>query len=113
MVSIEQHLITLLYLLALATVVGVLTERYPRIQNTTGLLLIGIAVSAVGSPIEVELTSELILLIVLPALVFNDAVNIDVRAFRDNFGSILSRSHRVRVSVCLESVCNTSKQTTS
>jgi len=92
MVSIEQHLITLLYLLALATVVGVLTERYPRIQNTTGLLLIGIVVSAVGSPIEVELTSELILLIVLPALVFNDAVNIDVRAFRDNLGSILALS---------------------
>ena len=90
MVALEEQLITLLYLLAIATIVGLLTERSARIQYTNGLLIAGIAVSAVGSPIQFELTPEFILLVLLPALIFEDAVTIDVAAFRENLVAILA-----------------------
>ncbi|MHB9288199.1 cation:proton antiporter [Halobacteriales archaeon Cl-PHB] len=89
MAGIEHSLISLLYLLAIAAAVGVLAARYARLQYTTGLLVAGLLISAVGSPVAVELGSEAILLVLLPTLVFNDAVTIDRAAFRENLVPIL------------------------
>ncbi|KYH24213.1 K(+)/H(+) antiporter NhaP2 [Halalkalicoccus paucihalophilus] len=89
MVGLEEQLITLLYLFAIAAVVGIVSARYSLIEYTTGLISAGILISVVGSPIEVELTSDFILLVLLPVLIFNEAVNIDPRAFRENLVPIL------------------------
>ena len=89
MVGIEDQLITLLYLFAIAAVVGIISSRDSRIEYTTGLIGAGILISVVGSPVEIELTSEFILLVLLPVLIFNEAVNIDPRAFRENLVPIL------------------------
>ncbi|WP_416841357.1 cation:proton antiporter [Haloferax sp. DFSO52] len=90
MAGVEEQLITVLYLFVIAAGVGIVTSRYTKLQYTTGLLLAGLLISIIGSPIEVELTSDLILLALLPALIFNDAINIDVRAFRENIVPILA-----------------------
>jgi CPA1 family monovalent cation:H+ antiporter len=87
--GVEEQLVTLLYLFGVAAAAGILTVRYTRLQYTTGLLLAGLLISVVGSPIEVTLTSDLILLALLPALIFNDAISIDVEAFRKNLVPIL------------------------
>ncbi|KAB1190691.1 MULTISPECIES: sodium:proton antiporter [Haloferax] len=89
MAEVEAQLILILYLLVIAGAVGIFTSRYKQLQYTTGLLLAGLLISIIGSPIEVELTSDLILLALLPALIFNDALNIDVDAFRRNIVPIL------------------------
>ena len=90
MSGIEAQLILLLYLFAIAAVVAILTTRFSRVQYTTGLLVAGLLVSIVGSPLAVNLTSDFVLLVLLPALVFNDAVNIDVGALRANAVPILA-----------------------
>jgi CPA1 family monovalent cation:H+ antiporter len=90
MSAIEAQLIVLLYLFGIAAVVAILTTRVSRVQYTTGLLVAGLLVSIVGSPVPVELTSDFVLLVLLPALVFNDAVDIDVGALRANVVSILA-----------------------
>ncbi|KTG11544.1 sodium:proton antiporter [Haloprofundus marisrubri] len=87
--SLEEQLITILALLSLAVVVGILTTWFERLSYTTGLLVIGLLISLVGSPFDFELSAEFILLVLLPALIFNDAVNIDVVAFRENLVPIL------------------------
>jgi CPA1 family monovalent cation:H+ antiporter len=89
MSAIEEQLILLLYLFAIASVVAIVTARYKRLQYTTGLLVVGLLVSIIGPPIDVELTADFILLLLLPALIFNDAVNIDVEALRENIVPIL------------------------
>ncbi|WP_148416588.1 sodium:proton antiporter [Haloferax sp. KTX1] len=89
MAGVEEQLLTLLYLFGVAAVAGLLTVRYTRLQYTTGLLLAGLLISVLGSPVEVALTSDLILLALLPALIFNDAIGIDVEAFRENLVPIL------------------------
>ncbi|WP_089868412.1 cation:proton antiporter [Halogranum rubrum] len=90
MAGVEEQLLVVLYLFAIAGAVGLVASRYPRLQYTTGLLVAGLLVSLVGSPVDVELTSEFILLALLPALIFNDAVTIDVDAFRENLLPILA-----------------------
>lgn len=88
--GVESQLIVFLYLFSIAGIVGVVTARYTRVQYTTGLLLAGLFVSLVGSPVDVEITSDVILLALLPALIFDEAVNVDVAAFRRNLVPILA-----------------------
>ncbi|MFC7068695.1 cation:proton antiporter [Halobaculum lipolyticum] len=88
--GVESQLIGVLYLFAIAAVVGVVAARYARVQYTTGLLVAGLAVSVLGSPVEVTITSEVILLVILPALIFDDAIGIDVEAFRENLVPVLA-----------------------
>ncbi|WP_231727954.1 cation:proton antiporter, partial [Haloferax profundi] len=90
MSAVEEQLIVLLYLFAIAGAVGFVTARSVRVQYTTGLLIAGLLISIIGSPVEVELTSDFILLALLPALVFNDAIRIDVEALRENIVPILA-----------------------
>ncbi|WP_411966049.1 cation:proton antiporter [Haloferax sp. YSMS24] len=90
MAGVEEQLVLLLYLFGIAALVGILASRYSRLQYTTGLLLAGLLISILGSPVDVELTSDLILLGLLPALVFNDAININFESFRRNIVPILA-----------------------
>ncbi|WP_336000240.1 cation:proton antiporter [Halorientalis halophila] len=87
--GIEGQLWGLLALFGIAAVVGVLAARDARIQYTIGLVVTGLLVSALGPPIPDPITSEFILLVLLPALIFRDAVTIDARALRANLTPIL------------------------
>ncbi|WP_266082001.1 cation:proton antiporter [Haladaptatus caseinilyticus] len=87
--GIEEQLIVILYLFAIAGVVGIVVAKYTQLQYTTGLLVAGLVISILGSPVEVDPSSEFILLALLPALIFNDAININVEAFRQNLIPIL------------------------
>ncbi|KAB1185390.1 MULTISPECIES: sodium:proton antiporter [Haloferax] len=90
MAGVEEQLIVLLYLFAIAGAVGLVTARLAQVQYTTGLLIAGLLISIIGSPVEVELTSDFILLALLPALIFNDAIRINVEALRENIVPILA-----------------------
>ncbi|MFC7203058.1 cation:proton antiporter [Haloferax namakaokahaiae] len=89
MTAVESQLVVLLYLFAIAAAARILATRYIQMQYTTGLVIAGLLISIIGSPVNVQLTSDVILLALLPTLIFNDAVNIDVSAFRENLGPIL------------------------
>ncbi|RXK47004.1 cation:proton antiporter [Halorientalis pallida] len=89
MAGIEGQLWALLALFGIAAAVGVLAAQHARIQYTIGLVVTGLLVSAVGPPVPDPITSEFILLVLLPALIFRDAVTIDAGALRANLAPIL------------------------
>ena len=89
MTGIEGQLWALLALFGIAAVVSVIAARDARIQYTIGLVVTGLLVAAVGPPVPDPITSEFILLVLLPALIFRDAVTIDAGALRANLAPIL------------------------
>ena len=90
--GIEETILTLLALFAVAAVVSVAVERYVAIPYTIGLVLAGLVVSVLDLPLSVELTEEFILLVVLPTLVFQSAINIDGESFREELRPVLTLS---------------------
>ncbi|WP_433634572.1 cation:proton antiporter [Halomicrococcus sp. NG-SE-24] len=87
--GIEAQLLTLLAVFAIAGGVGVLTTKVVRIPYTVGLVLAGLTVSILDLPLRTPLSGELILLVVLPTLIFQSAMNIDTERLRENVGPIL------------------------
>ncbi|GAB4218598.1 MAG: hypothetical protein OHK0012_28560 [Synechococcales cyanobacterium] len=73
-------------LLLVATVVALITRRL-RLPYVTGLVLAGLAITEL-LPQRVGLNSDLILNLFLPILVFEAAINTDVRQLRSTFGPI-------------------------
>ncbi len=72
--------ITIIELLLLASVVAMIAQRI-RIPYTVVLVLVGLLLSF-QDVITFELTSEIILLLILPPLVFEAALHIDLNTFR-------------------------------
>jgi hypothetical protein len=68
-------------LLALATLVALVTRR-TRLPWSIGLLIAGLAIGVVIPGVEVAITPELLLAILLPGLVFEAALRIDARELR-------------------------------
>lgn len=91
--GIEPVLIDLLVLFALAGTVAALAVKWARIPYTVALLLVGLGASLLGAELRTdlqpELISEIILLLFVPALVFQGASRVDYEAFRENVGAIL------------------------
>ncbi|MCZ6529061.1 MAG: Na+/H+ antiporter [Chloroflexi bacterium] len=77
----------ILGLLLIVSIVAVIVRRF-RIPYTVGLVLAGLALSF-RPPIEIELTPELILAILLPPLVFEAAFHLNIDKLRRNVGTIL------------------------
>ena len=77
----------ILELLLIVSIVAVVVRRF-RIPYTVGLVLAGLALSF-RPPIEIELTPELILAILLPPLVFEAAFHLNIDKLRRNVGTIL------------------------
>ena len=74
-------------LLLTAFVVGLLTRRL-FVPYTVALLLVGIALSFTGLFSAVSLTSQTILVVFLPTLLFQAAINLEVGQLRDALFSI-------------------------
>ena len=77
----------ILELLLIVSIVAVVVRRF-RIPYTVGLVLAGLALS-LRPPIELELTPELILAILLPPLLFEAAFHLNIDHLRRNVGTIL------------------------
>ncbi|MFB6156147.1 MAG: cation:proton antiporter [Haloferacaceae archaeon] len=87
--GIEAELIDLLAIFLIAGGVGVFIAKVGRVPYTIALLLAGIAASLAGLNIGIELTHDVILLVILPPLLFEGAATTDLEEFRSNLPVIL------------------------
>ncbi len=83
-IFIEEAIVILLLI---ASAVAV-TTRYLRMPYTVGLVVIGLAISLL-SPLHVEFTPQIIMLLLVPPLVFEAAFHIRFDDLRHDFGLIL------------------------
>ena len=73
----------LLLILSAASLVAILVKRI-RVPYTTALVLMGVAVSFLPIEMEVHLSKDLVLLIVLPPLLFQGALHMDLESLKKN-----------------------------
>jgi CPA1 family monovalent cation:H+ antiporter len=79
----EIVLENLVEILLVASVVAIAVKRI-HVPYTTALVLVGIAVSFLPFHLEVKLSKELVLLIILPPLLFQGALHMDLEQLRRN-----------------------------
>jgi CPA1 family monovalent cation:H+ antiporter len=87
--GVEAELIDLLAVFIIAGAVGVVVEKVTRVPYTIALLVAGFVASLVGIEIGIELTHDIILLVLLPPLLFEGAATTDLDSFRRNLGLVL------------------------
>lgn len=69
---------SLIALILVATVVGLLARRV-RLPYTVSLVIVGVALHAMGVVPEVRLTQELLMVVFLPALLFEAAIHVPAK----------------------------------
>ncbi len=79
----ELVLEDLIVVLTIASFVAIVVKRI-HIPYTTGLVLVGIAVSFLPFHLDIHLSKELVLLIVLPPLLFQGSLHMDLSSLRKN-----------------------------
>jgi len=87
--GIEAELLDLLAVFVLAAGVGILVAKVGRFPYTIALLLAGLAVSVLGLTIGLELSHDIILLVLLPPLLFEGAATTNLERFRANLVPIV------------------------
>ncbi len=85
--SIAFHLTEFLELLLIACAVGVVV-KFIRLPYTIALVLVGLFVGMAKILPEVPLTRDLVFLLILPPLLFEGALNMDVEHLRENLKPI-------------------------
>ena len=75
-------------LVAAATVVAVVTRRLTILPYSVALVLLGLAVSALDLPIDLEIAPDLLLAVLIPGLIFEAAYRIDLRDLVPNLGAV-------------------------
>ncbi|WP_227353875.1 Na+/H+ antiporter [Haladaptatus salinisoli] len=88
--GITAGLIDLLAVFIIAGGVGVFVAKVGRFPYTIALLLAGLAVSVLHIHIDIQLSHDLILLVLLPPLLFEGAATTDLERFRENIVPILA-----------------------
>ncbi|WP_266078060.1 Na+/H+ antiporter [Haladaptatus caseinilyticus] len=88
--GIEAGLIDLLAVFIIAGGVGVFVAKVGRFPYTIALLLAGLGVSILGINIDITLSHDLILLVLLPPLLFEGAATTDLERFRENIVPVLA-----------------------
>ena len=88
--GLEAELLNLLAVFMIAGGVGVLVAKIGRMPYTIALLLAGLAASVLGVELGIELTHDVILLVLLPPLLFEGAATTDFERFRRNLAPILA-----------------------
>lgn len=78
----------LLSLLLIASIVGVAT-KYIKLPYTIALVLVGLLVGTLKIFPEIQLTEEIIFFIILPPLLFEGALSMDISQLRQNFKPVL------------------------
>ncbi len=90
MAGVEAELLNLLAVFILAAVVGIGVAKVGRFPYTIALLVAGLAASVAGVQFGVELSHDIILLVLLPPLLFEGAATTDLERFRANLVPILA-----------------------
>ncbi len=75
-------------LLTLAALVAIVTRRI-RLPYTVALVIVGLGLSFIPNPFGFELSSELILALLVPPLIFEATLNLEWRILRQNLLPIL------------------------
>jgi len=90
--GIIAGLVPLLAVFLIAAGVGTLVAKVGQFPYTIALLLAGFVVSVSGIEVGIasELSHDVILLIILPALLFEGAATTDFERFRQNLPRILT-----------------------
>jgi len=88
--GLEAQLIDLLSVFVIAAAVGIFIGKVGRFPYTIALLIAGFGASLAGVEIGIELSHDVILLIVVPPLLFEGAATTDIDVFRRNFPIIAS-----------------------
>src|SRR5699024_1429705 len=87
-IGVATELLNLLVVFMIAGGVGVFVAKVGNFPYTVALLLAGIGVSiahaVVGFDLGIELSHDLILLVLLPPLLFEGAATTDLESFREN-----------------------------
>ncbi|MFN2188320.1 MAG: cation:proton antiporter, partial [Candidatus Promineifilaceae bacterium] len=86
--SLIQIELGLVLLLALAAAIALISRRI-RLPYTVALVIVGLALTLVPNPFEFDLSSELILAIIVPPLVFEATLNLKWENLRKDLGIIL------------------------
>ncbi|WP_433623963.1 Na+/H+ antiporter [Halomicrococcus sp. NG-SE-24] len=88
--GITTGLINLLEVFIIAAAVGVFVAKIGRFPYTIALLLAGLGVSVLDIRIDIALSHDLILLVLLPPLLFEGAATTDLESFRENLGPVIT-----------------------
>ena len=88
--GLEAELLDLLAVFMIAATVGVGVAKVGRVPYTIALLLAGLAASVLGVELGIELSPDVILLVLLPPLLFEGAATTDLERFRRNLAPILA-----------------------
>ncbi|RBI64096.1 Na+/H+ antiporter [halophilic archaeon] len=88
--GITTGLINLLEVFIIAAAVGVFVAKIGRFPYTIALLLAGLGVSILDIHIDIALSHDLILLVLLPPLLFEGAATTDLESFRENLGPVVT-----------------------
>lgn len=75
-------------LVAAATVVAIVTRRLTILPYSVGLVVLGVAVSALQLPLDLEIAPDLLLAVLIPGLIFEAAYRIDLRDLMPNLLAI-------------------------
>ncbi|MDS0473947.1 cation:proton antiporter [Natrinema sp. 1APR25-10V2] len=89
-VEVAAELLDLLTVFIIAAGVGIFVAKVGRFPYTIALLLAGLAVSVINIGVDIELSHDLILLVLLPPLLFEGAATTDLEYFRRYLGPILA-----------------------
>lgn len=88
MTDLTSLLASILGVFALALIVRLLVRNRDRIAFASVLVAIGVAVSALGRSFGLELTSDLILLVFLPTILFHGTTTLNIRQLWRNIAPI-------------------------
>jgi CPA1 family monovalent cation:H+ antiporter len=83
--GIEAELIDIVAVFIIAGAVGVFVAKYADVPYTIALLVAGFVASVAGVDVGIQLTHDIILLVLLPPLLFEGAATTDLDAFRRDF----------------------------
>jgi CPA1 family monovalent cation:H+ antiporter len=86
--SLIQAELGLVLLLSLAALVAIVSRRI-RLPYTVALVIVGLALTLVPNPFEFDLSSELILAIIVPPLIFEATLSLKWSNLRKDLGIIL------------------------
>jgi CPA1 family monovalent cation:H+ antiporter len=82
-------LVSVLGLFTLALAVRLLVRNRDRVAFASVLVAVGVVVSALGLSFGIELSADLILMVFLPAIIFDGTTTLDVQELWDNAGLIV------------------------
>jgi len=82
MSALTDTLTSVLVVLSVALGVRLLVHNYARIAYASVLVAVGLGAAVVGPDLGIELTSDIILILLLPTIIFQGTLSINVRELR-------------------------------